>query len=181
MRAQTVIFTFVAVLFAGAAEARTASFADRLTVHGDELLLQGTGVLKYKRLLSLYDIACYLPADLENPLSGETPLQLEVVYRRDLPAAKLNEAGEQILARNFDADTMASIRDPLNTLNALFPDAKKGDRCAISYHPSIGVEVTINGKQLGAVPGADFASKYFAIWLGTDPADPKLRDRLLGR
>ena len=85
----TVSYAFLAAVLL-AVTATAANFPDRRVSHGDELELRGSGVLKYKRLLSLYDIACYTTDSFDAARLGAAPLQLEVVYRRD---------GEQI-ARN---------------------------------------------------------------------------------
>ena len=56
-----------------------------------------------------------------------------------------------------------------------------GDRYALSYVPGQGTELTLNGRRLVLVEGADFARVYFAIWLGERPLDDGMRDRLLAR
>ena len=42
-----------------------------------------------------------------------------------------------------------------------------------------GTQLEHNGEAVGTIPGADFATAYFAIWLGTDPIDAPLRVQLL--
>ena len=64
-------------------------------------------------------------------------------------------------------------------IDALYQDVEPGDRYALTYVPGAGTELAKNGEPLGVIPGADFASAYFAIWLGDDPIDASLRDQLL--
>lgn len=40
-------------------------------------------------------------------------------------------------------------------------------------------QLVLNGKPLGTVPGNDFASAIFSVWLGEDPIDRGFRDTLL--
>ncbi len=41
------------------------------------------------------------------------------------------------------------------------------------------VELALNGVRKGIIEGADFAAKYFAIWLEPQPLDSSLKDQLL--
>lgn len=57
---------------------------------------------------------------------------------------------------------------------------RAGDRGTLTYLPGRGTELTLNGRPLALIEGADFARAYFDIWLGPDPIDAGLRDALLG-
>jgi hypothetical protein len=61
------------------------------------------------------------------------------------------------------------------------PAADLPRRLEFSYLPGTGTELTLNGRRLALIEGADFARAYFAIWLGHRPLDEPLRDRLLAR
>jgi hypothetical protein len=45
--------------------------------------------------------------------------------------------------------------------------------------PRRGTELSYNGKPLVLIEGADFASAYFAIWLGRNPIDKDLKKQLI--
>ena len=62
----------------------------------------------------------------------------------------------------------------------MYVDVKPGDRYALTYVPGVGTELAFNGKPRGVIEGADFAAAYFAIWLGPQPLDNSLKEKLLG-
>lgn len=52
---------------------------------------------------------------------------------------------------------------------------------AALYMPlEVATELSKNGRSLTVIPGADFASAYFGLWLGDQPIDIRLRDDLRG-
>ena len=110
-------------------------------------------------------------------LRAAGPRGLRVVWltRRD----KLAQAADEVLRRNFDARSLAPLRDRIDRMNAAYRDVEPGDRYALTYVPGQGTELALNGKPLVRIPGADFAKAYFAIWLGPDPADEKFKRQLL--
>ena len=73
----------------------------------------------------------------------------------------------------------AALADRIETLHRAYRDVDKGDRYSLTYVPEQGTELALNGQVLTRVAGADFACAYFGIWLGGDPIDDGLRDRLL--
>jgi hypothetical protein len=46
--------------------------------------------------------------------------------------------------------------------------------------PQRGTTLTLNGVDLGTIPGADFARAVFSIWLGERPIDRGFKRALLG-
>ena len=146
-------------------------FMDSLQIDGHAFELNGVGVLRYARFLPVYDAALYL--------GDSGAKRLEVVYRVNAKAKQFAVAGEKILARNYSPGELAPVQERLDQINSWYPDPEKDDRCAITYVPGKGTELTFNEKLLGTIPGEDFARLYFSIWLGDDPACPRLRKDLL--
>lgn len=170
------------VAISGTSTARAERFAPSVAVGGVEFELRGEGLLRFKRILPVYDAALYLPPGTRAPFEADTPMRLEVVYRVGTEAIRFARAGQEVLARNFPAEQLATIETRLARINALYPDPRRGDRCSITYIPGVGTELRFNGEQLGIIEGAEFARMYFSIWLGEDPASPRLRrDLLAGR
>ena len=79
----------------------------------------------------------------------------------------------------MDAATLRALRPKIDELNALYRDVNAGDRYSLTYLPSWGTELALNGRPLGRVEGADFGAAVFAIWLGPSPVDRGLRRALL--
>ncbi len=171
-----------ALLLATTAVARQKGplFSPTVEISGDELVLNGQGVLRYKRIIPVYDAALYLPAAAEPAQALDSVVRrLEVVYRVGTRAKRFADAGDVVLARNYSPDAIGAIQDRLDRINALFPNPEKGDRCAITFVPNKGTELSFNGDSLGWIEGDDFGEAYFSIWLGEKPASRALRDDLL--
>jgi hypothetical protein len=57
---------------------------------------------------------------------------------------------------------------------------KRGQELTFTYKPGVGLEVEVNGTVQGTVAGEDFATAFFAIWLGARPPNRSLKAGLLG-
>ena len=164
----------------GWAERSEPLFEPSKELEGVRLDFVGGGILRYKGLFPVYDCALYLekgtsPGNVLDP----SALRLEFVYRVNAEADRFHAEGLRVLARNFDQASIESIKERLDRINTLFPDARKGDRCALTYIPGRGTELTYNGESLGVIEGEDFARMYFAIWLGEKPASKRLKKALI--
>lgn len=160
--------------------AATFSFPEIFDTNMVRLELRGTGLLKYKWVIPLYDAALYLPADTPSSEAlTDVPKVLSVHYRISTEAVHFNNAGERTLREALSEPDYAAIQAKLNEMNALFPDPKKHDTCQLVYLPGQGTELIYNGTSMGIIQGSDFARHYFSIWLGEKPASPHLRKQLL--
>jgi hypothetical protein len=74
-----------------------------------------------------------------------------------------------------------AIASEIETFKGFFSDEiNDGDIFDIAYVKGKGVMVYKNGKQKGMIPGFEFKKALFGIWLGTKPADKKLKSGMLG-
>jgi len=110
---------------------------------------------------------------------SDIPRRIEIHYFWDLKGTDIVEAADKILANNLSSAQLAKFRKEIRRMNSLFQDVKAGDRYTLTYIPGVGTELALNGKKKGLVPGAEFASAYFTIWLGNKPMDVPMRDALL--
>lgn len=67
----------------------------------------------------------------------------------------------------------------LAALRKLLPDVKKGDRILGVHRPGVGAAFWINGKPLGEIRDAEFAKRFFGIWLAPGTSEPGLRNALV--
>ena len=156
-------------------------FPAQTVIEGQALQLHGTGVLRFKRIIPVYDAALYLGEGVQPGQALEdVPKRIEVRYRVSADADRFARAGDRILTKTFSETELAGIRSRLERMNGWYPDPKPGDRCSITYVPGKGTELAFNGRSLGWIEGADFARIYFAIWSGAEPASKPLREALLG-
>lgn len=148
---------------------------------GHELVLLGKGTARYAGIFHVYDAALYGAAgsDPARLLASDTPHCLEILYRMDVPASRIRDAAETILARQQE-ERLGGLRERVDRLHAAYVDVTEDDRYALCYAPGRGTELTLNGRLLVAVPGLDFATAYFGIWLAEEPISAPLREALLG-
>lgn len=163
------------------AEVGGVSFVDEAEVGGVRLAVRGCGVLFAFGFIRAYAACFYLPAGVpaEQALA-EVPRRLEIEYFRPIAARDFGPATEAGVARNASLAAFARLRPAIEALNALYRDVKPGDRYALAYAPGAGTTLSLNGLPLGTVPGSEFAAALFAIWLGDNPLDPRLKAALRG-
>ena len=157
-------------------------FAAQAETGSSPLDLYGAGVLRYRGLIRAYAAALYLgPGTSVEHALDDVPKRLDIEYFWSIEAADFASAADLLLARTEPADRLAALRERLEYLHARYEDVEPGDRYALTYLPGVGTELSKNGRRLAVVAGADFAAAYFAMWLGDDPIDARLRDALRTR
>lgn len=144
------------------------------------LILKGAGVMRWM-LLQAYAAALYLPPDVAAERALEdVPKRLEIEYFWGIEASDFGVAADRLLTERLGEEGVAPLRERLDALHARYEAVKPGDRYALTYRPRLGTELAKNGRVLAVIPGADFASAYFGLWLGDQPIDSRLRDELRG-
>ncbi len=170
----------LATASSGAATIEKVEFDERVAAGERVLSLHSVGLLRYRLLFKGYVAALYLedgtaPADVLE----DVPKRLELEYFWSIPGEKFGPVAESALERSLDAQSLERLRPRIEALHEKYQDVKPGDRYAITYSPGEGTELAKNGVRLALIPGEDFARAYFGIWLGENPLDRKLRDKLL--
>lgn len=104
-------------------------------------------------------------------------LALELRYLRDFE-------GKDIAKRSVDEMHKQSPLPPntaqawLKTLEALFPNVRKGQSLTGIYVPNSGAQFLFNNAPLGMVADAELSKRFFAIWLSPQTSAPELRQKL---
>jgi hypothetical protein len=164
-----------------AAQIDNVRFEDKLKAREITLKLQGAGLLYYKLLIKAVAAGLYLDERVgPAQVLSDVAKRLEMQYFWGVSAQDLVKGSEAMLQRNLGSETIAALRPQIDQMHALYRDVKAGDRCSFTYMPGIGTWLTLNGKILGTVAGADFAAAYFSIWFGNKPMDAGLKRKLLG-
>lgn len=175
-----------AVPIQAGANAVSSSFEARTTSQGVPLQLNGAGT-RYKAFFRLYDMALYTPSKVSTPeallaLSG--PKRLSFVALRELPGTDLGLAFIKGLSSNSSPELVQKHTASSTRLIEIFsgkPKLNTGDTFAMEYLPGKGTVFYIQGQSQGAPVGDDeFFQMVLKIWVGSSPADFKLRDALLG-
>jgi len=170
----------VSTPLARAAEIAGVTFADRYQTGETTLVLNGVGLLRYRIFIKAYVAALYLGEGVRpEAVLSNVPKRLELEYFWSIAGPDFGKAAEKVLADNFSPDVIAPLRSRLERLNTLYQNVKPGDRYALTYIPGVGMELALNGTPKGTIEGADFATAYFAIWLGNKPIDASMKAQLL--
>ena len=177
---------FGAVAFVGVREnlygalIEGVEFKDSHTNGGQRLLLNNVALMRYKIVIKAMVSALYLGEGVKPAeVLKDVPKRIEIHYFWNLEGKEIAKAADKLLAENISTTRLESIRVEINEMNALYENVKPGDRYTLTYIPGVGTELALNGKKKGLVPGAEFASAYFSIWLGKKPMDVAMRDTLL--
>lgn len=147
---------------------------------GKKLVLNGLGI-RTKVVFKVYVGALYLEARTSDPKAVISSLgvrRMELAFLRGVGGKTIAEAIEEGF-RNNAGGSLPSLKERLEAFRRMIPDLKKADRLSFTSPAGKGVEVSFNGKPLGAVDGRDFADALFSVWLGDKPADAALKKGLL--
>ena len=157
------------------------SFEESVRIDNQQIPIRGVALLRWMRIFKVYVAALYLPQNFaSDEVLADIPKRLEISYLVSIDGPDFGKGAEAILERNVTPDELARLRTRIDQLNAVYRDVKPGDRYALTYTPGSGTELSYNGNPLITIEGADFAAAYFGIWLGKNPIDVKMRNRLIG-
>jgi hypothetical protein len=164
----------------GAIRIEHATFAATAVAGETPLRLRGAGLLRWGFFVKVYAAALYVADEGGFDPHADTARRLEFTYFVGFSADDLRGAADHVLRQNFTSEVLAPLRGRIDALHEAYVNVRSGDRVTITYVPGRGTELTLNGKSLAVVEGADFARAYFAIFLGERPVDEGLRRALLG-
>jgi len=167
-------------LQATAATIEGVQFEERVQAGGVEFKLNAVGLLRYMAVVKAYVAGLYLgPGCDPAAILDDSPKRLEISYFHAISASDFANATRAGIARNVTPSELSALRERIDRLVALYEDVVPGDRYSLTYVPGVGTELARNGRTLGSIEGADFASAVFAIWFGEEGVDPSLKQRLL--
>jgi hypothetical protein len=170
---------------ASALEVAGVKLADSIHLGSRDLALNGAG-LRTKYFLKVYVAALYLgekthvgEAALNQP--GEKRIALYI--KRELSDEQMLHGFNEVMAANHTPAEMQVLEPQLKELTAIFHAVGKvneGDMVFLDFLPDTGTKIVVNGVTRGNVSGAEFNRALFKIWLGDKPAQPDLKQKMLG-
>ncbi|HYW56950.1 MAG TPA: chalcone isomerase family protein [Polaromonas sp.] len=105
-------------------------------------------------------------------------LALELSYLRAFEGQAIAERSITEMRRTAPvSDDLAA--QWLAALRGVLPDVKKGDRIMGVHRPGVGASFWMNGKPMGDIRDAEFAKRFFGIWLAPGTSEPGLRNALV--
>jgi hypothetical protein len=175
----------LALLVVGARGAEVAGIKldDKATLAGQELNLNGAG-LRTRLMFKVYVASLYLPrraTDLPGVLA-QAPRRIQLTMLRALSADQFVDALNEGLEANNSAAELAAVKaqtDQLLGIMKAFKEVKEKDVIALDFVDG-GTRISWNGDAKGTIPGAAFNQALTRIWLGDKPAQPDLKQALLG-
>ena len=149
-----------------------------------QLQLNGFGT-RTKFFIKLYVASLYV----QNRLSDANQfLEMEQVscMRLQITSSKITSKKMiNAIHEGFEKATKGNtdpIKKEIKTFSSyLEQPIKKGDLFEFTYIPHQAIHIIKNGSRLGVIENKEFATAFFAIWLGEMPAQEKLKHGLLGQ
>ena len=126
---------------------------------------------------SLYRATLWVAGESPESPAATTALQLD--YRCDIPRERLVQTSLDEM-RRLGADA-AQLEFWEADLRRVFPDVKEGETIVGVHYPGRGAKFFHQGQVTGQVSDAEFARRFFAIWLDPASRSPSLRAALLKR
>jgi len=152
-------------------------------IQQQEFVLNGAGV-RSKYFMELYVGSLFLPSKESNPqriidANRGMMIQLDIISGL-ITSEKMTNAindGFKKSLRTISEDVSSEIRAFKNVFHE---EIKKGDNFQFLYLPEKGIQVFKNGNELSSIEGLSFKKALFGIWLGNEPADKKLKKKMIG-
>ena len=172
--------------FAAQVEISGVKLEDTADVAGSKLQLNGAGV-RYKAIFKVYVAALYVGKKVSTPeefYAATGPRRMSVTMLREIDSNELGKAFTKGFQDNVPKGEMSKLIPGLIRMGQVFADQKKmvaGDNFTTDWIPGTGTVITVKGKVQGeAFKEPEFFNALMRIWLGSNPADYKLKDALLG-
>ena len=151
------------------------------------LQLNGAGI-RYKAIFKVYVAALYLgkkAATPEEVYAATGPKRMSITLLREIDSNELGKSFTKAFEENAPKTEMSKLIPGLLKMSQVFSDQKKmgaGESFTIDWVPGTGTVISVKGKPQGEpIKEVEFFNAMMRIWLGTKPADWKLRDELLGK
>ena len=156
------------------------------TVGGQKLQLNGAGI-RYKFIVKVYAAGLYLGAKTntaEGVLSAPGPKRLRIVALRDIDGNDLGKLFTKGIESNATREEFVKAINGMLKISEMFAtrkELKKGDAFSVDFIPGTGTIVSINGATQGdPIKEPEFYNAFLHIWMGKNPPDAQLKDKLLG-
>lgn len=153
---------------------------DSLSFGDSKLILNGSGIRK-KFMFSIYEIGLFLPQkshELKEIYSAEKKaLRLHFIYK-NLEPKKIKEAFEDGISLNHK--DLKDSDESKKFLSIFTFDIKENDTIDFYFNNS-NFLVFYNGKQLATFNNSVLSKAILDIYLGENPIDKSLKNKLLGK
>ncbi|WKB51556.1 chalcone isomerase family protein [Eleftheria terrae] len=180
------------LMVAGSAHAQSVDaggvkFSKDLQLRNARLQLNGAGV-RYKAIFKVYAAGLYLVErtdSAEAAIAAAGPRRLNIVMLREIDANELGKLFTRGMEQNAAREEFAKSIPGTIRMGEIFAARKRlavGESFQIDWIPGEGTVISVNGKPAAdPIVEPEFFTALMKIWLGQHPADPALKDALLGK
>lgn len=155
---------------------------DTYAADNTELQLNGAGT-RSKFFIDLYVGSLYVEQAQQNAsavIEADAPQAITLhITSGMITSERMTDATME----GFEAATdgnLAPLQTEIDQFMAVFEEEiKDGDVFDLVYVPGEGVNVLKNGDEKGTVAGLEFKKALFGIWLGEEPAQKSLKEKML--
>ena len=180
------IIIVAAALLASAAQAADVGgvkLADKASVGGQELVLNGAGI-RTRAVFKVYVGSLYVPAKATTlaAVLAKGPRRIQLDLLRNLSADQLVDALSDGIKENSTPAELAAIKaqvDQMVTTMKGFGEVKEKDVVTLDFVDG-ATKIGLNGAAKGSIAGDAFNSALTRIWLGEQPVQSDLKKAMLG-
>jgi hypothetical protein len=158
------------------------TFPAKMKINDEVVKYNGSG-LREKYFIDLYVSALYLKSqstDAKKIINADE----EMCIRLKIVSNKVTrDKFVETVKEGFKTSTTGKATDSeIDAFMKLFSKSfKSGDDIILIYKPGTGVQVVMNGENLGTQKGLEFKKALWGIWFGDKPVDAGLKNAMLGK
>lgn len=170
----------------------SSTIASSFGLSEQDLVLNGRGRRTMTLIGAVYTAELWVPEQLK----GKGPAD---IINSDVPMAVLIELTSRMITKDR---FVSAVRDGFKNASgsgyptdnseiflSLFDNVEfsRGDKITLHYTPDEGTKTLVlhkdstEAQHLGAIYGIDFKQSLFAIWLGPEPVQKRLKQGMLGK
>jgi chalcone isomerase-like protein len=166
-----------------AADVGGAKLADKVSVGGQELVLNGAGI-RTRAIFKVYVGSLYVPAKAGalDAVLAKAPRRIQLNLLRDLSGDQLADAVNDGLKDNNTAAELDAVKAQTEQFIATakgFGALKEGSIVTLDFVDG-ATKVGFDGAAKGTIPGEAFNRALTKIWLGDNPVQSDLKKAMLG-
>jgi hypothetical protein len=166
-----------------AAEVGGVKLDDKVSVGGQDLVLNGAGI-RTRVFLKIYVASLYVPAKSGDvaAILGKAPRRIQMNLLRDLSGDQLVGALNDGLKDNNTESEMAAVKVQADQMTAImkdFGEVKEGNVVALDFVDGM-TRISLNGAPKGSIAGEAFNKALTRVWLGDKPVQADLKKAMLG-
>ncbi len=185
-RLAAISLCFALAVPASALEVAGVKVAEAVNVEGKELKRNGAGIRKKSIFgVKVYVGALYLESASSDPgaiVAADAAKSVHMRFLRDVGKEKIMDAFRDGFEANGGEAVAKALAPRLDKVAAIMPpEVKEGQDLVVTYVPGKGTTVVAPDGREATVEGKDFADAMFRNWLGPEPADGDLKEKMLGK